>query len=162
MIFIPTKDIDLIEREYDSDILHWYYNKNYIITFQWRRTPKYNQETQEITYIKDKDPFYLRLKEINGEEILKCSLNACQCSPQLRYNKIINKWYCNCPSSAICTKDNDQDELDEMLFLIKEYTKEKGFYDNPIEAIINWNFSQIKTLEQINKTLLNEFLNNPD
>lgn len=154
MIFIPEKNVSKNINEYDSDFLFWEYDKDFKIMFEWGRTPEYNEKSEEISYIKNYDPFYLRVLMINQEEMMQCPLNACKAYPQLRYNKIIDKWYCNCPSSALCTKNDDQDELDNLLKGIKEFDEEHGFYSNPIEAIIKWNLSTCEDIKETNEMFL--------
>lgn len=161
MIFIPKKEDCLVWTETDDGIYILYYidgneNKEFGIQFLWSKTPKLN-EKDEIYYEMDYDPFYISVIECMNDKVLKCSLNACAAYPQLRYNKIINKWFCNCPSSALCTKNNDQDELNEMFHLTKEFVEKNGFCDSPIEAILKWNESCAKDYENIAKENLKRF-----
>lgn len=141
MIFIPHKmDCD-IWKETDEGIHILYFadtKKEIPIRFFWDRTPKMN-ENNEVVYTNKYDSFYISVIECMNEEVLNCPLSACSAKPQLRYNVIIDKWFCNCPSGALCTKDNDQSELDELLVLEKKYDEEHGFCNNPIEAILKWN-----------------------
>ena len=107
----------------------------------------------EVTKYEQKfDPDYLIVKGCMQEPVLKCSLNACNSYPQLRYNKIINKWYCVCSSSTICTKNTDEDELETIL---KKY-EDNGYDDNkfaknPIEAIFLWNKNVANDYNEIAK-----------
>lgn len=153
MIWIPKKEECSVWHETENGVYILYFvdgddNRELPIRFLWEKTPKMN-EKDEVYYEMDYDPFYISVIECMNDEVLNCPLNACSAKPQLRYNKIINKWYCNCPSSAICTKNDDQEELNEMLSLTKEYTEENGFCDSPIEAILKWNENCAKDYENI-------------
>ena len=119
----------------------------------WYPQPVFDNELDEVTKYEQKfDPDYLVVKGCMQEPVLKCSLNACNSYPQLRYNKIINKWYCVCSSSTICTKNTDEDELKTIL---KKY--EDNGYDynkfakNPIEAIFLWNKNVANDYNEIAK-----------
>ena len=150
MIFVPEKENSIVWNETDVGIFIFYqYKELGTISFKWGKSP----ETSDYS-----DPFYIEVTEVNNEPVLACSLNACSCQPQLRYNDIIKKWYCNCSSSAICTKNEDQDEIDELLFWAKgEYTEEKGFFDDPIGAILCWNVQTAEDYKFINEKMLKEY-----
>ena len=137
MIFVPEKEKCLIwnDKLEDEIFMIYQFNDNVKINFRWY---KYQNDVY--------DPFYLGLEEICIQKstfenivmpIFKCLEPACEASPQLRYNRIIKKWFVTCPSSMICTKDNDQDELE--LFKNKKFTEDEGFYSNPVLAILAWN-----------------------
>lgn len=163
MIFIPKKECCLVWNETEDGIHIIYYidgnnTREFGIKFLWSKSPKMN-EKNEVYYEMDFDPFYISVIKCMNDEVLNCPLNACSAKPQLRYNKIINKWYCNCPSSALCTKNDDQDELDEMFSLTKEFTEKRGFCDSPIEAILKWNENCAKDYENIAKGNLKEYKN---
>ena len=119
----------------------------------WYPQPVFDNELDEVTKYEQKfDPDYLVVKGCMQEPVLKCSLNACNSYPQLRYNKIINKRYSVCSSSTICTKNTDEDELKTIL---KKY--EDNGYDynkfakNPIEAIFLWNKNVANDYNEIAK-----------
>lgn len=134
MIYIPNNNVNHIKNTDSFDILIWIYDNHQII-FKWCRSPKYNKQNDSISYIKDYDPFYLNISKLDNIDIHQCE---CSCFPQLRYNDIIKKFYCNCSSSAICTKNNDEDELKELLQFVKDYNELNGFFNNPIDAITFW------------------------
>lgn len=158
MIFIPKEKVERERRENGEELLVWNYSEEYIISFLWRRTPKININTDMVELVADKDPFYLEVVALNYNPVMRCSSIACNANPHLRYNKIIDKWYCNCPSSAICTENNDKSEIEELLtFSNGEYTKENGFYDNPIEAILMWNITMSKNCLEEFQDELKEF-----
>lgn len=143
MIFVPKKEDCAIWNETDKGVFIFYCvdgneEMELPIEFFWGKTPKLN-ENEETVYEMDYDPFYLSVETCMRENVLECSLLACGAKPQLRYNKIIDKWFCCCPSSAICTKNNDQSEMDELLSTQKFFDYEHGFCNNPIEAILKWN-----------------------
>ena len=139
MIFVPKKEDCTSWNECDNGVyISYHYEKKFPIIFLWGKTPKVN-DNGDIIYTVDYDPFYLSIKECMNNEVLNCSSKACSAKPQLRYNKIIDKWFCNCPSSALCTKNNDQDEIDSGLIDINHINIENGYCDNPIEAILMWN-----------------------
>ena len=122
-----------IWKETDEGIHILYFadtKKEIPIRFFWDKTPKMN-ENNEVVYTNKYDSFYISVIECMNEEVLNCPLSACSAKPQLRYNVIIDKWFCNCPSGALCTKDNDQSELNELLALEKKYDEEHGFCNNP-------------------------------
>ena len=159
MIFVPKKQDCITWNETDKGIYILYFQdgneeREFPIRFFWDKTPKLD-ENNNIYCQMDYDPFYLSVEECMREEVLNCPLNACSAKPQLRYNKIINKWYCNCPSSALCTKNDDQDELKELLSLTKRFDYNHGFCNNPIEAILKWNESCAKSYLNIAKNNLN-------
>ena len=161
MIWIPKKEDCITWNETEDGIYILYFydgndTRELPIHFFWGKTPK-EDKNRNIYYEMDHDPFYLSVDECMRDRVLACPLNACSCLPQLRYNKIINKWFCNCASSAICTKNDDQSELDELLALTKEYDYEHGFCDNPIEAILKWNEGCAKDYENIAKENIKEF-----
>jgi len=159
MIFVPNENVSKNTDENGSDFLFWEYNKDFEIMFEWERTPKYNKKTKETLYIKDYNPFYLSVIKINDEEVMKCQMSACQAHPQLRYNKIIDKWYCNCPSSAIKTDNDDKSELLTILSRYDyKYKERDGFCDNPVKAIIMWNMGIIGNIERINMKMMNKLL----
>jgi len=147
MIFVPKKEDCLVWNDC-GDYLNIYYRPNKdsdeSIDFKWwKKDNKYE------------DPNYLEVSEVNNCLVLPCSLDACRCNPQLRYNKIIDKWYCNCTSSALGTKNDDQDEIDTLLQYAKgEYTEEKGFFDNPYHAIMFWNIGQAEDFKRINQIMM--------
>ena len=162
MIFIPEKENCITWNETEDGIYILYFvdgndNRELPIQFIWSKTPKMN-EKDEVYYEMDYDPFYLSVIECMRDEVLNCPLNACSAKPQLRYNKIINKWFCNCPSSAICTKNDDQDEINSNL-INGDLTEERGYCDSPIEAILKWNENCAKDYENIAKENLKEYKN---
>lgn len=136
MIFVPEKEkCSLWNNGLDEFIYIVYdYNHDIKISFKWMQKEK-------------NDPFYIQLDELtvykeNGFDghtikILNCVEIGCQASPQLRYNNIIKKWFVTCPSSMICTKNDDNDELE--IFVNTKFTEENGFFDNPVNAILDWN-----------------------
>ena len=139
MIFVPEKEKCLIwnDKLKNEIFIIYQFNDRVRINFRWHKC-------QNDVY----DPFYLCLEEIRIQEstfenvimpVFKCLEPACEASPQLRYNRLIKKWFVACPSSMICTKDDDQDELE--LFKNKKFTEDEGFYNNPVLAILAWNNS---------------------
>lgn len=159
MIFVPKIEKCIVWNETEDGIYILYFvdgndTREFPISFLWSKTPKECKNEKDIIYVMDYDPFYLHVESCMREEVLNCSLNACSAKPQLRYNKIINKWFCNCPSSAICTKD-DQDELKELLSITKKIDYNHGFCNNPIEAILKWNENCAKNYFEIAKNNLN-------
>ena len=153
MIFIPEKEKCTIWNETEDGIYIVYFvdgndNRELPIEFLWSKTPKMN----EMNY----DPFYLSVIECMRDKVLNC--HSCSAKPQLRYNKIINKWFCNCPSSALCTKNDDQDEINSNL-IKGNLTEERGYCDSPIEAILKWNENCAKDYENIAKENLKEYKN---
>ena len=147
MIFIPKKEECASWNETKDGIYILYFvdnnkDKELSIEFLWSKCPETNY-----------DPFYLSVIECMNDVVLNCPLNACSSKPQLRYNKIINKWFCNCPSSAISTKNDDEDEIDSNL-INGSLTAERGYCDNPIEAILRWNESCAKDYKSIVKANL--------
>ena len=132
MIFVPEKKSCTIWKDC-GDYINIYYKVNptpecnNAIDFKWW---KQNGKAE--------NPFYLEVTEVLEHLVLPCSLDACRCQPQLRYNDIIKKWYCCCASSALGTDNDDEDELQTML-RGKEFTDENGFCDDPILAILRWN-----------------------
>lgn len=159
MIFVPNKDDCIVWNETENGIyISYCYNKqDFLIRFHWGLTP-HLQKDQSIKYIMDYDPFYLTVEQCMHEMVLDCPLSSCSGKPQLRYNKIIDKWYCNCPSSAICTKNNDEDELNEMLAIYqKQYDYKHGFCNNPIEAILKWNISCAESYKENAKHAIKEY-----
>lgn len=153
MIFVPKKEECIVWNETDDGIYILYFvdgneKRELPIRFLWEKTPELD-EHEQVTRINDYDPFYLSVVECMNDQVLDCPLNACSAKPQLRYNKIIDKWYCNCPSGAICTKNNDQSELDELLSLDKEYDEKHGFCNSPIEAILKWNENCAESYKEI-------------
>lgn len=146
MIFVPEKKscpvwndcgdyINIFYRPDDSDDS---------ITFKWWKKDN-----------KAEDPYNLEVYNVNSQFVLPCALNACNCNPQLRFNKIINKWYCNCSSSALGTKNDDKDELKTLLEWAKGvYNEEKGFCDTPYRAIMCWNVFTAEDYRRINKVML--------
>lgn len=166
MIWVPKKEDCITWNETENGIYILYFydgndEREFPISFFWGKTPK-STEDGGLTYEMDYDPFYIRVEECMRDEVLNCPMNACSAKPQLRFNKIINKWFCNCPSSAICTKNDDQDELDTMLSLDKYFDYEHGFCDNPIEAILKWNESvgeDFTNMARENIKIFNEWKN---
>ena len=143
MIFVPKKEDCLVWNETEDGIYILYFvdgndKRELPIQFLWSKTPKMN-EKDEVYYEMDYDPFYLTVEQCMHEMVLDCPLSACSGKPQLRYNKIIDKWYCNCPSSAICTKNNDEDELNEMLAIYqKQYDYENKQTDSTDGSLSNY------------------------
>lgn len=161
MIFIPKKEDCVVWNETDEGIYILYFvdgneRMEMPIRFFWGKTPKVGKNNQTI-YTKDYDPFYISVIECMNDEVLNCPLNACSAKPQLRYNKIIDKWYCNCPSGAICTKNDDQSELDELLSLDKVYDKKHGFCNNPVEAILKWNENCAISFRELAKSNMKKY-----
>ena len=143
MIFVPEKEKCIIWNDTPDEFIYilYEYNKDIKISFKWIKN-------------KDNDPFYIQLEGLtifkdvfdrHSLRVLNCVEPACECQPQLRYNKIINKWFCMCASSMICTKNDDKDELEhpDISKHFKENTlnEENGYFDNPVDAILNWNKS---------------------
>ena len=138
MIFVPEKEkCSLWNDELEDRIFIIYdYDKNSKIMFNWYKNKKGEYE-----------PFYLEIyaMQLAFEEgfetmylqMLTCLEPACQALHQLRYNDVVKKWYCCCPSSMICTKNDDEDEL--KLFQNMSMNEENGFFDDPVNAIIHWN-----------------------
>lgn len=170
MIFIPTENIRIVDKDEGGQWIFWNYIEKYdylaIIGFNWEKSPierSKDSDSNEYDWIFNKDSFYLTVESILNEPVLPCSLNACGCQPQLRFNKIINKWYCNCQSSAICTKNNDESEIDTLIkFSVNNnmINKKNGFCDNPIEAVLMWNILMAKSYNNIAKDHLKKFKNN--
>lgn len=133
MIFIPEKEKCALWNELeDLRFIIYDYDKNTKIMFKW-----YKHENKY-------DPFYLEVYAIQVVKntfdttyLKSLECNCCEAQPQLRYNDIIKKWYCICPSSMICTKNTDEDEL--KLWENNILDEEHGYYDNPIKAIFHWN-----------------------
>ena len=156
MIFVPEKKSCAIWRDC-GDYVNIYYkvnptpDNNNAIDFKWW---KKNGKTD--------DPYYLEVQEVLNHLVLPCSLDACRCQPQLRYNDIIKKWYCNCSSSALGTKNDDEDEIKTLIYWAKgEYTEEKGFCDDPINAILRWNISLAEDYKFYAEELLKDRNNSP-
>ena len=155
MIYIPKNEKDIFVQQTDCEnyiYIGCQYHPNYEstnwISFEWHKSYQKNDFS---------DPFDLQVVRVLDQIVLPCSLNACECQPQLRYNNIIKKWFCNCASSAICTKNDDQDEINELLKWAKgEYTEEKGFCDDPISAILYWNLTMAESYKKIAEDLLVE------
>lgn len=148
MIFIPKKEDCVTWNQVEDGtvyILYKYFEdyKNVIlIQFIWYPQPVFDNASDKITKYEQKfDPNYLVVKGCMNEHVLKCPLNACNQHPQLRYNKLINLWYCTCSSSTVCTKNTDEDEMETFLKIYEDngYSDKNGFAENPIEAIFLWN-----------------------
>lgn len=154
MIFVPEKKNCTVWRDC-GDYVYIYYKVN--------PTPESNNAIDFKWWKKDndiKDPYYLEVQEVLEHFVLPCSLDACRCQPQLRYNDIIKKWYCNCTSSALGTKNDDEDELKTML-RGKEFTEENGFCDDPISAILRWNLARAEDYKFYAEELLKDRVNSP-
>ena len=152
MIFIPPEDqIEIMNKTDEFEMIKWMYNDNMIL-FEWTNEPQSH---------KKHIPFYLHPIQIGRENVLTCPESACQCYPQLRYNKIIDKWFCNCTSSAICTKDDDdQDELDELCVFDKRrnsFDEQHGYCNDPIKAILLWNITVANALLNLNQKQLDVY-----
>ena len=146
MIFVPEKENSIVWNETDDGIFIFYqYKELGTISFKWDKSP----ETLDYS-----DPFYLTVNGVNNEQVLRCTFAGCQCHPQLRYNDIIKRWFCNCESSAICTNNDDQDEINELLSYTKEYDEAHGFFDDPIRAIIFWNIETAKEYQYLNEKMM--------
>ena len=162
MIYIPKENIERVENEDGSDFIFWYYKEDVAVVFEWSRTPK--SQNDEIIYVKDNDPFYLNVITIGRENVQHCSEAACQAFPQLRYNSILNKWFCTCPSSMLCTGNTDLDEVKSVdimkLRRNRQIDEEHGFFDDPIKAILFWNINSLKSSLEINELILNEYIKN--
>lgn len=145
MIFVPEKEKCLLwnDKLDDRIFIIYQYDENLTINFQW-----YKDNNEKL------DPFYLAIEEIKYVNnlsmtvvlpVFKCLEPACQASAQLRYNDIIKKWFVTCPSSMICTKNDDQDEL-ELFKNMKTFNESAGFYDDLVNAILGWNDSIAKDI----------------
>ena len=151
MIYVPNKEECVTWNNCGDYIyINWRYHptdeSNNMISFKWYKSPT----THDFS-----DSFYLCVVGVLNQYVLSCSLNACECNPQLRYNNIIKKWYCNCMSSAICTENDDEDEINELISFAKgEYTEKNGFFDDPIKAILNWNINMAENYKKINEYLM--------
>ena len=163
MIFIPKKEDCVTWNQVEDGtvyILYKYFEdyKNVIlIQFIWYPQPVFDNELDKITKYEQKfDPNYLAVKGCMNEPVLKCPLNACNQYPQLRYNKLINLWYCICSSSSICTENTDEDELETFLKKYEDngYCDHDGFAENPIEAIFLWNKNVANDYNKIAKDKL--------
>ena len=163
MIFIPKKEDCVTWNQVEDGtvyILYKYFEdyKNVIlIQFIWYPQPVFDNELDKITKYEQKfDPNYLVVKGCMNEPVLKCPLNACNQYPQLRYNKLINLWYCICSSSSICTENTDEDELETFLKKYEDngYCDHDGFAENPIEAIFLWNKNVANDYNKIAKDKL--------
>ena len=159
MIFVPLKkDCQIWEKSDEAIHIFYFWKKEdkYPIIFKWLKTPKHNKLDNSIYYEYDGDPFYLEVNMYCGELVLPCALSSCGCYPHLRYNKIINKWFCCCPSSALCTKNDDEYELNTMFFNRKGkyFTEKNGFCDDPIKAIARWNISNSNSIINISNKIL--------
>ena len=153
MIFVPKKENCITWNETEDGIYILYFydgndTRELPIRFFWGRTPKLDKNNN-VYYEMDYDPFYLSVEECMRNEVLNCSLHACSAKPQLRFNKIIDKWYCCCPSSAIGTKNNDEDEIKSNLIEKENISYENGYCDNAIEAILKWNETEAKCYADI-------------
>jgi hypothetical protein len=142
MIFVPKKENAILWNDNLKDIIFIIYpiNDNVKLHIEWL---KINNKFE--TYSINIKEISIKIDEYNWDNIiiLNCNFVGCQCSPELRYNKIINKWFCFCSSSMICTKDDENDELEYPIIekCIKNNTlnEENGFFDNPIDALLYWN-----------------------
>ena len=117
MIFIPEENVDI--RESDT---HYYYH--------WNRS-----DGNDILFLQEKlNPEQVYIENINYRYcVLPCPEIACRCEPQLHYNSIAKKFFMVCPSSLICTTNNEQAEYD---FIIENSL---SLFDDAFEAVINWN-----------------------
>ncbi len=161
MIFVPKKEECATWHETENGVYILYFydgndKREFPIQFFWGKTPKLDKN-ENIYYEMDYDPFYLSVKECMRDEVLNCPLNACSAKPQLRFNKIINKWFCCCPSSAICTKNDDQDEIDSKLIRKENISSDHKYCDNPIEAILKWNESVGKAFADMAASNIKKF-----
>lgn len=143
MIFVPTKEVCALWNEMENLIfIILDYDKNTKIMFKWHKNDKgeYDPFNLEV------DSFQIAADEYQTMylQMLTCQEPACQALPQLRYNDIIKKWYCCCPSSMICTKNDDEDELKLFQDMNMQINEENGFFDNPRDAIIYWNQDRAK------------------
>lgn len=129
MIFIPKENVNTKESE------TFYFH-------HWNRP-----DGNSILLMQSKEnPLDVFIESVNYRYyVLPCSEIACQCNPQLRYNSIAGKFFMVCPSSLICTEDNDQAELE----FIKENSCE--LFDDALDAIIEWNISEAMTHIEIAK-----------
>lgn len=136
MIFIPIENIrtkwDLEKGK--SKYIIWTYNEFVEIHFINYINDKFNSYVKEVHTVEDD-----KLSTSVRFEILKCPELACQAKPQLRYNAIIKKYFCECPSSMICTKDNDEAEIEFFKETnVSNFSEENGFFDDPLKAILFW------------------------
>ena len=130
MIFVPDKEkINCWYNFKGQMYLNYSFDENVIVNFQWRKDKN------------EYDPFYLFVESvvINDKTInvLKCTLFPCNSLPQLRYNDIIKKWFCSCPSSMLGAKNNDESQLQQLKNI--EFNEQNGFCDTPFNAILMWN-----------------------
>jgi hypothetical protein len=145
MIFIPKRDECELWCTYKDMIYVIYpYNDKIKIHFTWTKS---QDETYE-TYNFHPSEIYFYDESGNTEifPIFNCTYSPCKCMPELRYNSIIKKWFCECSSSLICTKDDDKDELEYPP--IKNYidrnevemlNDENGYFDDMFHALMYWN-----------------------
>lgn len=146
MIFIPEKEKCIIWNDMPEAVYILYeYNKSIQFQYIWHKDEKkelkpYKLELTQFIFMKDS------LGNLQTLPVLNCI--DCQCSPELRYNNIIKKWFCICSSSLICTKNDDKDELNhpwiKSALENDSLNEENGFFDHAIEAIIYWNQLIIK------------------
>ena len=150
MIFVPEPIDCITYNRFDENQIYIVYaykgNQDYLIEFNWHKFKDKNEF----------DPFYLEVDECMHTKVLRCSYAGCNCLPQLRYNNIIDKWYCNCASSALGTKNTDESEL-ETLLKDKEYSKKNGFCNNPIEAILRWNIEMAESYKYAAKNAIKKY-----
>lgn len=151
MIWIPPKDKCEIWNETENGRFILFFldkeEKKYPIEFFWHK-PSFSESY---------DPFYLFVRSFCNEFVQHCNMINCgdQSYPQLRYNAIIDKWFCTCASSAICTENNDKDEIEgDMLKHLKGDYSELS--NTPFEAIIQWNLNVSRTIKEINEHILKE------
>ena len=136
MIFIPTKNIRTkwdIEKG-KSEYIIWTYNDFVEIHFINYINEVFNSYVKEIHTVEDDG-----LSTGVRFEILKCPELACQAEPQLRYNTIIKKYFCECPSSMLSIKNTDESEMTYFKEQkIKKFIEKNGFYNDPLKAILGW------------------------
>lgn len=151
MIFIPEKEKCTIWNETDEYIFILFFadkDMEFPFSFHW-----YKDHNGKY------DPFNLCLVEFAREFVQHCNMINCGDTsyPQLRYNKIVNKWFCCCSSSAICTKNDDKDEIESGLLDLKRDYDTLG--DTPMDAVIKWNISIANGIKSINENIANELKN---
>lgn len=111
-------------------------------SLRWKRAYSYSYKDIILTLVEYNCKEYSEITAINGHPLVPCPV--CFCSPQLRYNKINKKYSCVCPSSSI--PDDDKEELSQIF----------SWFNNPIEAVCNWNISSSKEILSYNENLLKE------
>lgn len=160
MIFVPTKNVrekwDIKDGE--AEYIIWTYNEFVEIHYIHYKKDEFNSYVSEIHTEKEDDYNSKFLCTWHRFKLLNCPEICCQAEPQLRYNAIINKYYCICPSSMICTKNDDKDEIRYFKEMKIKFTQKNGFSSDPLKAICLWQRSMAKSYEYMAKEIESKFL----